>query len=78
MSAPVLAAVAVWAVVLTVGWHYLVAPFPRVARRRSMPRRRRAPGRNPDATGTMRPRPQLLARRKVVLVRWTATGRTGS
>lgn len=62
MTNPILAAIAVWACVLAVGWHYLVAPLPRLRRRRSTPRTtpRTTPSHR-DPTMTRRLRPHLLS-----------------
>jgi hypothetical protein len=61
----ILAAALVWAAVLAIGWHYLVAPFPPPARRPPATRRRRStpPRFTPphrDPTMTLHIRPHLL------------------
>lgn len=54
------AAALVWAAFFAIGWHYLVAPFPPLARRIPATRRRRSTPPQPDPTMTPRIRPHLL------------------
>jgi hypothetical protein len=61
MTSQILAAALVWAAVFAIGWHYLVAPFPPLARRIPATRRRRPTPPHRDPTMTPRLRPHLLS-----------------